>query len=140
MSRIFISLLAGITAVFIHGTAGEIEGRLFPVMGRLTIYDPEPFPPPDYRTRFRGRAVKRRNCEFVRVEWFLGPRDGAHVEVRFEYTDPPMLRATGEHAWNGILIHLSPDVVLSNSHADVLHRCPWRPWLTRTPYYDAARR
>ena len=122
--------------VFLQSVGGEIEGRVFPVMGPLTVFEPIEMPQPTYRTRWRGQAKKLRNCDFVRVEWFLGPRDGRRVQVQFEFTDRPQVRPAGPLEWSGLVVALDPPAARSNSHADVLHQCDFRPWLTRTPFYD----
>ena len=129
--------LVGLTSVFVYEFGGVIEGRLFPVMGQLELRDAMAVPPPEYRTRWKGRAMKYRNCNFVRLEWYMGPRHGRHVEVDVGFTDPPEIRNAGELHWNGIVISLSAESTLRNSHADVLHKCPWRPWLTRTPFFTS---
>ena len=113
---------------------GDIEGRFFPVMGDLTIGNPVPFPPPDYRSKWEGDAQKLRNCSWVRTEWYLGDRGGNRVRVNFEYTDPPKLRETGNLHWNGMLISLDIGSVQSASHSDVIHKCHGL-WETRTPWF-----
>ncbi len=138
MSKFVIAALAGMSVVFVDWMGGAIEGRLFPVMGRLTLSEPVPYPPPSYRTKWRGHAVKNRNCAFIRLEWFLGPRGGQHVQVASEFTDPPKTRGAGRLSWEGIVISLPVSEVLGNSHADVIHQCRWRPWQTRTRFYDSA--
>ena len=75
---------------------GAIEGRWLPVMGNLAISDPRPYPPPDYRTKWNGTAVKLRNCEWLRTEWYLGDRNGGRVRVNFEHLDPPQVRTPGQ--------------------------------------------
>lgn len=137
MSKVIIWIFVGLSGVFIYSIGGTIEGRMLPVMSRLQISDPEPFPPPAYRTRWRGTATKYRNCSFVRVEWNLGPRNGNHVQIQFAFTDPPEIRFAGEFEWQDVLISLEPESVLQNSHADILHQCRFRPWLTRTRFFDA---
>ena len=137
MSRFLSGALLGLTSVFVYELGGEVEGRIWPVMGQLELSEPEAYPPPSYRTRWKGRATKLRNCNFVRLEWYLGPRHGRHVEVEVEFTDPPEIRMAGELHWDGIVISLVPEATLRNSHADVLHRCPGRPWLTRTPFFTS---
>ena len=138
MSRLVIAALAGMSLVFIQWVGGAVEGRLFPVMGPLTISDPVPYPPPSYRARWQGQAEKKRNCEFVRMEWYLGPRHGGRVRVSSEFLDRPEVRSAGVLSWEGIVISLPVGEVLANSHADVIHQCGYRPWQTRTRFYDSA--
>lgn len=117
---------------------GQIEGRLLPVTTPVVLSNPTPTPPPSYRHTWEGRATKLRECEFVAASWYLGSPDGRRVAVAFDFTDPPKVRGEGELVWTGVRISLDPDEVRQNSHAYVLHQCPWRPWLTRTPFYDSA--
>ncbi len=111
---------------------------MFPVMGPLTIFDPSAAPPPAHPTSGRGKAGKRRGCNFVRLEWYLGPRNGRHVEVQFQFTDPPMLRETGELEWDGMVVSLAPQETLGYRYADVVHQCLWRPSLPRTPFCESS--
>jgi hypothetical protein len=133
-------LAAAATALFLNTSvfwAGVVEGRLFPVMGPLTVYDPQPLPPPSYQFVWKGYADKLRDCRYIRTEWFLGKRGGQHVGVNMGYTDPPTVRLSGRLHWDGIRIALSPDEVLGNSYAMVYHRCPGRWWDTATVFYDS---
>ena len=140
MSKFVIAALAGMSVIFAQWLGGAIEGRLFPVMTTLQISDPTPYPPPNYRTRWRGESVKQRACEFVRLEWFLGPRKGPHVQITSEFVDQPQIRGTGLIQWDGIVVSLPPSEVLANSYADIIHQCPYRPWETRTRFYDSGTR
>ena len=139
MSQFLIGTLLGLASFFVYEFGGQIEGRLFPVMGTLEIHDPEEA---DDRsvTKWKGHAEKLRNCNFVRLEWYLGPRNGRHVIVDREaaFTDKPQIRSTGRLHWEGILVHLSPKATRENSFADVIHRCPWRPWEVRTRFYTSS--
>ena len=137
MFKLTIGLLTAIAALIIHNVGGIIEGRIAPVTSALEISAPTPYPPPSYRTKWRGKAKKLRNCRFVRLEWYLGPRNGNHVQVQIEVTDEPRIRETGEIEWEGIVVSLPPDEVLQNSHADFVHSCPYRPWLVRTRVFDS---
>ncbi|MGB1215523.1 MAG: hypothetical protein ACPG4X_19290 [Pikeienuella sp.] len=136
MGKILMAAFGGMVLFFAYQTGGELEGRLFPVVGKITLSNPEAAPPPTYRTRWEGSADKHRDCEFIKLEWFLGPRNGRRVQVHSEFTDLPEVRHIGALSWDGLLIALDPAETLANSHADVLHQCPYRPWLTRTQFYD----
>lgn len=145
MSRAFAALLSLVGLLFVLAVGGAVEGRWFPVTGPVSlfapqsmpIHTPDPSPAPPHGSRWQGVAVKRRNCEIVRVEWYLGPRNGRRVLVPFEFHHPPEPSAVGQLEWAGLSIWLPPSQVAANSHADVLHRCAHRPWLVRTRYFDA---
>lgn len=124
---------------------GRLEGYFAPVMGDLALSDPRPVPPPAFRNIWSGEAQKLRDCDFVRLEWFQGPRYGRKVQVATGFTDAPEIRPPGASIWHGLIILLDQFQVRENSHADVLHRCPllefqgvriMRPWLTRSAFYD----
>lgn len=135
--------LAVILAALLFGSAvlrpgidaiGSIEGWLFPVVSEVVLSDPRPAPPPAYRHAWHGEAEKLRECSFVGMEWFLGSRNGLRASVVSGFTDPPEVRGQGGLVFSGILVSLDP-AEIEASHADVIHQCPWRPWLTRTPFY-----
>ena len=136
IKAVVIGLLASAFGVLVYAEAPRVEGYWFPVMGALTIEDPSPMPPPHYRTKWRGSADKLRDCSFVELQWFLGARNGRKVSVKVDFTDPPEVRGAGRLHFQGIVIQLDPYETRTNSHADVIHKCPWRPWNTRTPFYD----
>ena len=138
IERLLFPIVILIGAVMlVKGPIGEAEGRAFPVMGPLTLHDnPVSEPPPSYRHAWSANADKLRECQFERVEWFLGPRHGRKIQVPAIFADPPEVRGEGHHTWTPLLISLDPGAVLENSHADVLHQCPGRPWLTRTRFYN----
>ena len=122
-----IAALGAAGAILFSQNIGPIEGRLAPVMGPLSLHSPVAHPPPANQFKWHGEAQKLRGCDFIRVQWFLGPRNGRRVEVNMHFTDPPEVRDTGALAWSGIVIALDPVEVRRNSHADVIHQYPYRP-------------
>lgn len=137
LPRLLIAAIAGVVTVFLINIGGVVEGTLFPVMEPLEIANGRPYRALETRTAWEGRAIKNRNCAFVRLEWYLGPRDGLRTQVESTFTDPPQIRRAGELIWTGLVVGLDRERVLTYSHADVLHRCPLRPWLTRTQFYQS---
>lgn len=137
IDRLFSAVVLGALLVYIVGAiAPKLEGRFFPVNTPLELFDPAAFPPPAYQYVWRARAQKLRDCEFVRIEWFLGQRAGGRVLISAEFLDAPQIRPLGIIELDRLVIALDQDAVLSNSHADVIHKCPWRPWQTRSPLYN----
>ena len=125
--RITILTAVLFAVLYFHGhRIGELEGRFFPVVNQVELISFRPSPPPAYRTEWQARGVKLRSCEFIRIEWFLGQRNA------------PRVWGTGEITWHQLEIGLSPGETMDNSHGDVLHRCPMRPWLTRTQFYTSS--
>ena len=131
-----IGVLCSLFILVFSENVGHVEGKLFPVVSELTVYDFEPLPPPAYRHKFKGHADKLRDCNWVRTEWYLGKRGSLRVPVVFDYGEKPRLNQVGRIFWGDMRISLDPFEVLNNSHADVIHDCGW-PWLTRTPFYDS---
>lgn len=126
------------SVLYFHGhRIGELEGRLFPVVSQIELISFRPTPPPAYRTEWQARAEKLRACEFVRIEWFLGQRNAPRVGVVVAFLDAPFVWGTGGMIFDRLEIGLNPTETTDNSHGDVLHRCPMRPWLTRTPFYTS---
>lgn len=135
MSKILMLALGAMTIIFVQSFAGGIEGRFFPVVAPVVLSDPRPDDPSITRYRWTGEVQKIRDCEFVRIEWNLGLRAANHVAVPFEFRSSPKVRGPGAFSVD-MLISLEPRRVVDNSHADALHRCPFRPWLTRTPFHN----
>lgn len=132
-ARLAAIIFAGI---MILPNIGTIEGRLFPVVGPVTLGQSKLTPPPEYRAEWAASADKYRSCsEFVRIEWWLGKRGGDRVLVAAKFLDAPEIRSVGRLEWSRLQIDLPPDETLQNSHSDVLHDCGW-PWLTRTRFFN----
>ncbi len=115
----------------------KLEGVLFPVMSPLILKGLIEGQEGGNVTIWSGSSFKLRECNYVRTEWFLGPRGGRKVQTDIHYTDKPEVRRKGEHVWSGIVVVLDEISVRVNSHADVIHKCPYRIWETRTPWYTS---
>lgn len=133
---IWLILVLAVFASPIASALGRLEGRVLPVMGPLDMISSVPAPPPDYRHRWNAEATKLRNCQWIETIWYLGPRNGSKVRVSVSYTDPPEVRTVGRLYWTGLVVNLDPAELMGNSHSDVVHQCPWRPWRTVTPWFD----
>ena len=127
-----------------------IETRFFPVVGRLQ------FEAVDDRLIFSSNGLSRgslirgataqkfRDCPPEKVRWYLGRRGGWSWDaVYVGFLDGAQIRPPGDLAWDGIIVGLPPDQLLSNSYADAVHNCwgkfvPWRgwPWVTRSRFYN----
>jgi hypothetical protein len=116
----------------------RLVGTFTPVVTQATLYEPREAPPPSYRYVWKADAVKSQDaCVFSRVEWFLGQRGENSIQVESVFLDRPQTRKAGELHWDELAISLAPDEVLNNSHGDVLHRCPWIPFLVRSPFFTS---
>lgn len=130
-----IAFLAAFAALIVWHNAGKVEGYLFPVATRVELSNPRPGNV-EFRSLWDGKAEKLRDCSFVRLRWYLGPRDGPRVRVRSRFEDAPEIRPAGEMVWTELFIGLPADTVLGNSHAFVYHDCGW-PWETQTLFFDS---
>lgn len=73
-----------------------------------------------------GEAEKLRDCKWVETRWYLGSRDDPNAPLmrRFEHLEPPQIRGVGTLYWGGMKFPIeSKEVVLNETHADVLHSC-----------------
>lgn len=131
-----VGILAGMAGFWVMTIGGVVEGKFWPVMGPLSISDPVEYS--DGVWKWQGVAEKRRDCTFVRVEWFIGRRDGRKALVAHEvkFTDPPQARGAGVIHWAGILVPLPPDAAKTDSHANAIHKCLDWGWEVVTPFYD----
>lgn len=130
-----IWIVAVVAANDLRDLGGRLEGRFFPVIDRYEISQPRAYPPPSYRYAWKASAFKVRECKYLGIEWFLGARDDNAVPVDVFYLDAPELREEGLHTWTGLVIELNPVQVVGRSYGDVLHDCPFTPWVVRTPIY-----
>lgn len=118
--------------------AKTIEPIWYPVISRLEITAAYADP---LGTVLQGSATRHRKCSWVRTRWWLGRRGEQRVPVEVEYRDKPQVRETGETTWSGIVIvDLTPEQTLRNSHADAVYRCwahwPWSRIELAIPFYD----
>lgn len=112
---------------------GEIEGRIWPVAGPATIEQIDRFE--DGWTYFSMSAPKVRDCNWRATKFFLGKRRNGNVPVAFEHLDRPEIREMGGQYWPASRVQMTPEQLIENSYADVLHVCGWGLWLTRTQFY-----
>jgi len=96
------------------------EPKVAPIITPLKI---ESITAVDGGSKIVGSAKRLRDCNFIELHWYVG-RDGeqsAAAEVKF--LDRPQVRPLGKTHWNGIIVDLSPEEVISNSHAVVEYQC-----------------
>lgn len=120
--RGFVEIISAALVVAAFGPLllSHASKALWPVIRPLHI---ESITETEDGVRIAGHAVKLRECSFVELHWYLGRKDGLKVPVSVSFEDPPQLRLTGETHWSGILVGLSADQVVNNSHAIVEHSC-----------------
>lgn len=145
-SRISLEWLAGVfaLAIFLPNIfAATIEARVWTVITPLTItsISARPVDLSEHDdTVIAGHAIRLRDCTFLELRWYLGQRGSPRVPVGVTFLDPPQVRTSGETAWKGIVVlDLTPEQVLRNSHADAVYSCysgPWASIRSVMPFYD----
>lgn len=113
---------------------GALEGQYWPVTTEAVLVSGAADPPPDHRSIWEHTATKLRECNWVRTQWYVGPRD-AGVPVRTEYSGPPNVNAVGDLHWDDLRIWAFAEDVQTYSYAYVYHQCPHRWYETRTLFY-----
>ncbi len=76
------------------------------------------------KTKVRGQATRLRDCSYLSAQWHLGrvgSQNALTVPVRF--TDKPQIREKGLTSWEGIIVGLTPEEIIHNSHATVKYHC-----------------
>ena len=129
------------TVLFVTGAVtfgySFIEGYVDPVMGPLTFEDVHQVEDEAFTVRFDGVADKLRACDWVESRWYVGERFAPSVRTVWTFTGPPEVRPTGTLVWPDMTVQMTPEQLFHDSHADVVHKCPWSLWNTVTPFYDS---
>jgi hypothetical protein len=129
------------TVVFVAGSVtfvySYVEGYVDPVMGPLSLEDVHPVEGEAFTVRFDGVAEKLRACDWVESRWYVGERFAPSVRTVWTFQGPPVVRPVGTLVWPDMTVQMTPEQLFHDSHADVVHKCPWNPWSTVTPFYDS---
>ena len=114
-----------------------VEGYVDPVMTPLQISNPRQGPT-QFSTTFDSQSTKLRgDCVWIGTNWYIGERDDLSVRTEGAYSDRPTINGAGVLTWLNQTVEMSPDELFLNSHANVVHQCPYRLWQTVTPFYDS---
>ena len=131
----------GATVIFVTGSVTFVysyfEGYIDPVMGPLTFEDVRQVSDEAFTVQFDGVADKLRACDWVESRWYVGERFAPSVRTVWTFTGPPEVRPTGTLVWPDMTVQMTPEQLFHDSHADVVHKCPWSLWDTVTPFYDS---
>ena len=126
-----IITLMGIGLWFASPHIGGLEGRTNPV---ATLFEIEVVEDRRVATAVTGTfQIDRPGCDFQRIEWYLV---GASREVLIdlEFEEGTRVRDGGFQEFGPWVLSIRPEQ-LERTRADVIHQCPFRPWLTRTPLF-----
>tara|TARA_R110000764_G_C11029370_1_gene385337 strand:- start:39039 stop:39524 length:486 start_codon:yes stop_codon:yes gene_type:complete len=140
--RIVNETAQGIATVILIGGGvtfaySYVEGYTNPVMGPLAVSNVHPLEDEQFAVGFDGTAMKLRQCDWVESRWYIGKRFEPSVRTLWTFSEPPEVRLTGELAWHDMTVQMTPEQLLRDSHADTVHKCPWSPWNTVTPFWDS---
>ena len=131
----------GAAVIFVTGSVtfaySYVEGYIAPVMGPLTFEDVRQVSDEAFTVQFDGVADKLRACDWVESRWYVGERFAPSVRTVWTFTGPPEVRPTGTLVWPDMTVQMTPEQLFHDSHADVVHKCPWALWNTVTPFYDS---
>jgi hypothetical protein len=113
-----------------------VEGYIDPVMTRLEISNVRQGPT-EFSITFDGTATKLRDCTWIETNWYIGERGDRSVRTDGDYSGRPRINGAGLLTWADQTVEMSPQELFQNSHANVVHQCPWGLWRTITPFYDS---
>lgn len=123
---------------------GTIEGHLFPAASPMALERVEQGSTGTDTAIYGTSARLRPYCNFERIEWRLGERDGRSVLVSTRL-GPPKVRDDGEFSFGPWYIGLSPpSKVVNGTFSDVYHQCGVKiggsridfPWLTKSRFFN----
>ena len=128
-----VSLVLFFSVTFIYAV---FEGFIDPVVTPLQIENPR-VGPNEFDVTFDGSSQKLRNCDWLESRWYIGERFELSVRTSWLFAGPPEVRESGLMEWRDQVVSMAPRELYQNSHADVVHRCPWRLWDVVTPFWDS---
>jgi hypothetical protein len=115
--------------VFAHVMEEYVEYYYFPVMQNGELIQVEKIEEDVSIVSFS--AVKLRDCDWIKTEWFYGDPEGAHVPVEMAHLEPPAIRGEGEHLWENTRVGLSKELIEESSFVISTHECnPY--WKTKS--------
>lgn len=96
-------------------------GVYFPVVTEITVTSVEDVMVDEQQgVKLAGDALKLMNCKYLGIEWKLVGPQGVTVTARF--SDPPKVNPTGELHWDGLLVGISRERLVS-TYGEVVHSC-----------------
>lgn len=112
--------------------APAIEGRLFPVVARASLTNI--VPTGQVVSAINGETVKRRNCDFVSINWFLGRPTQPSARVSVDFLEGTKVRALGRYEFGPWKVAIPAELIATGSYAIAVHSChPF--WNTESLFY-----
>ena len=119
------------SAPAVYSIAPSLEGTIFPVVDNVNIYESHAIS--DTTTEFSGSAKKIRECQFLRLEWFI-VQNGHYAQVDLTFIEKSKARASGYFDFGPWNVKIPVSDFPQHSVAVVYHRCHWL-WDTETKFY-----
>jgi len=134
-TTIYLLIIVLVTTLHIFG--GILEGIFYPAAAPATILSTEVV---NNKVVFYGTSARLRpECNFERLEWFLGDRDGRNTPIRID-TNKSIIRPDGTFTFGPWVANIdSEDTFLNYTYANVVHKCKTfgieNPWETISVFY-----
>lgn len=117
--------------VLLDTFAPVYEGKIFPVVDRMTITKQEPVG--ETQTRIWGTFNKLRDCDFKAISFWLGNEEIASL-ASLIFEEKSKTRTAGLEDFGPWLVQLDEYQLANNSFSTVTHEChPF--WNTKTRFY-----
>ena len=139
-TRTWVIFIISLLVIFGNDYVGYLEGKYFPVTSFAKLEETGKISS-DGLYIYEAKADKFRDCDYYvgSIEWYLGPTLGRKQGVRATFYDKPQIRDKGILEWESLAVQLDLETIELNSHSYVYHQCPFRPWKTRTLFYDSSK-
>lgn len=110
----------------------KIESVIFPIVRNVQVQKFEFID--KSHTQILGSAEKLRECTFLKLEWYYGKPDSAHVLVPVKFLEGNKIREGGLFDFGPWEISLGVDQIKNQTFAIVYHRChPF--WVSETKFF-----
>lgn len=115
-------LFSAIVVNIAFNYGGNLDGKLFPAAERMLLTGiPEVV---GGSVEFYGVTTRLRpECNFLRIDWYLGERTGRSVPIPIDIGRPE-IRPNGEFNFGPWTVYVpTTDIFLSYTYANVIHDC-----------------
>ncbi len=130
-------LLIPVIWIMMQLNLGGLEGSLFPAVTPMQLTQIKGAP---NGVKIWGVTEKLRpECNFRRVEWFLGERRGDNSQAEI-FTGTPIIHTVGKYTFGPWNIDINGVLLQTYSYANIYHQCTIAgfemPWLTKTRFWN----
>lgn len=136
---VYFSIWLMLTVLAVLTLGDELERYLFPVTSDTKIETTEVIGLGGTQwTAITGSADKLRDCVFMDLHWYLAdPLSGRSVRLDKRFLEGTKIRPEGGFTFGPWLVKTTPELLMSNTYAEAIHRChPF--WYTRTLFWNSA--